>query len=106
MDFIELPIRADLSSYSFVVTLEQVNYTLSFKYNDRRGLWSMAIGDDSGLPIVSSINMQSGFDLIGNITSKNLPPGNFALIDETGEGNDPDLITFGEDVKLIYATSK
>jgi len=101
-----LPVRSDLSAYSFSVSLSDVNYIIHFRYNDRRALWSMDIHDASDVPVMNGINLLSHFNLIGNITNKRLPTGDFILIDETEQGLDASEFTLGNDVKLIYATEQ
>jgi len=104
MEALELPVRSDIKSYTFTITLEDRNYSFAFKFNERRNLWTMNLGDANGLPLMLGINMQQGFNLIGNITGDNFPPGNFTLVDETGHNEEADGLTFGNLVKLVYVT--
>lgn len=108
MATIEIPVRNDIFAYSIKVTLENLVYTLRFRWNSRIEKWVMDVNDGSDEPLLSGLILFTGIPLthrfIGVI--EGLPPGQFMMIDETGQDRDADKDTFGNDVKLIYTESE
>lgn len=102
MATIEIPVRSDLKSYEFTIDLENVTYTLRFKFNERMNLWIMDIADSVNEDIVNGVPVQSNIDIFGQIVSDDIPPGQFIAIDETGADRDAGEDDLGNDIKLIY----
>lgn len=102
---IQISLRTDILAYSIKVTLEDIVYTLSFRWNARLEKWIMDIGDVSGEPLLVGLPLYEGIPLTRRFVGRidGLPPGMFMVVDETGQNRDPDLETLGGDVKLIYS---
>jgi len=101
MAALELPVRSDVKSYTFTVELDGTLYTLRFKYNDRTELWTMDIADAINNDILNGVRLLTNIALI-DVVKEGIPPGEFILIDETGEDRNPGENDLGNDVKLIY----
>lgn len=65
----------------------------------------MDIADEENDPIVTGIVLLVDFDLLRQYADDRLPPGSFFLIDESGQGKDPNRTNFAIDVKLYYIES-
>lgn len=106
MQYFEIPLRSDIPNYSQKVTLDDVVYTLAFRYNARMTRWVMDISLSAGDALLVGVPLIQGMPLtyrfIGRL--ENFPPGQFWIIDETEKGRDPDRDTLGQDIKLIYTT--
>lgn len=102
---IQIPLRTDILAYSLKVTLEDVVYTLKFRWNSRLVKWIMDIRDVAGEPLLVGRVLYEGIPMIWRFVGRieGLPPGEFFVIDETGQNRDPDLETLGTDIKLVYA---
>lgn len=97
-----MPIRSDLPSYEFQIDLEGSLYTFRFKFNRRMERWSMDIADENGVALLVGIPLHIDLDLIRRFKNTGLPPGNFYLVDESGEGKPATRETMGGDHKLFY----
>lgn len=101
MATLELPVRSDVKAYSFSLELDGLLYTFRFRFNDRTGLWSMDIADSIDNDILNGVSLLINVPLI-DVTKTLLPPGEFILIDETGEDRNPGADDLGNDIKLLY----
>jgi hypothetical protein len=101
---IVIPLRTDILAYALKVTLDNVVYTLRFRWNSRLAKWIMDISDVSENPLLMGLVLYEGIPLIWRFVGRieGLPPGGFLVVDETGQNRDPDVETLGTDVKLIY----
>jgi len=102
MAFETLPVRSDLPSYNFQITLDGVIYGLSFNWSRRAGLWTMDIADEIGTPMLMGIRLFQGFPLISRFFKPGLPPREFFCIDTANQGKDPGEDDLGARVLLIY----
>ena len=105
MAILEIPVRSDLSAYSFQITLETVVYTFAFRFNARQDRWIWDVQDVDGVPIVIGVPLLYGLPLLDRFKSESLPPGRFIVTDETGAERNPGRDSLGEDFKLFYEES-
>lgn len=102
MAIFELPVRSDLPAFSFKAELDLVVYTFDFRFNERFDCWVMDVSSETGDPILMGIPVQTEVDITSRFLDERLPPGQFVVLDETGNQRDPDRISFGNEVKLFY----
>lgn len=106
MQYFEIPLRSDILCYFQKATLDEVVYTLSFRFNARMDKWIMDISSSAGVPLLAGLPLAQGMPLTYRFVGRteNFPPGQFWIIDETEQGRDPGRDTLGRDIKLIYTT--
>jgi hypothetical protein len=102
---INIPIKSGDPNFSVQATLENVTYTLAFRWNVRASAWFMDVLAADGVTII-----QSGIKLVCNwwlaaYTTARQPPGAFMALDTSGASVDPGLDELGDRVKLIYFTT-
>lgn len=102
MSTLELPVRSDFQAYGFDVDLEGTPFRLDFQFNERLEKWIMGISDTVGNEIILGLILQVDRFLTKNIVREGEPPGQFLLIDETGQQRDPGRSDLGNDIKLLY----
>jgi len=104
MNLIEIPVRTDVYSYFENVVLDDVLYTLSFRYNGTMDRWIMDIADAAGTMLLAGIPLLPSYPLtskyIGCIPG--FPVGAFMVLDETGAERIPTRDNLGQDIKLVY----
>lgn len=105
MAYQKIPVRTDLPSYIFSITLEAVVYYFSFEWNDRGGFWTMDIFDQDQVQIVAGIRMVVNINLLGRFNNPKLPAGTLYILDTSGKNNDPAVDNFGSVVLLFYRES-
>jgi len=104
---IEMPVRNDLPAYTFKQELDGTVYTFEFRFNERFSCWIMDILDETGeVPIILGTPVQTDVDILSRFILSSLPPGQFIVLDETGEQRNPDRDNFGIEVKLFYVTEE
>ena len=102
MTFFTIPVGNTLPWYKFKITLSGVIFTLSFRYNTRSSRWVMDILDPSGnqilcgLPVLIQRNVTSQYPTLA------IPEGVFFSTDDTGNGLQPTIYSFGTDHTLWY----
>jgi len=103
MAVLEIPVRADFNSYSFLIDLDGSTYQLTFSLNGRANRWSMNIADAEGNPLVEGIRLLNDIILNAQFVNDALPPGDFLIIDVTGEDKVPNKDNLGDDLRLVYS---
>ena len=86
-----------------VTTLEGVEYTLRFRYNQREDAYYLDIADGAGVLIVGGIKLVHGRGLTQRYHFSALPPGEFLVMSATRET--PRYGTWGDSAELWYVTS-
>jgi hypothetical protein len=102
---LELPIRSDLSAYSFQLELEGVLFNFYFYYNQRMDRWFMDIKEQDDTPVIMGIPMLYGSDLIGRFVMDGRPLGRMGVWDESGKEQNATQFIFGQPVLLLYEES-
>lgn len=99
---IQLPVRGDLPQFEFRIQLDQVIYTLKYRWNDRMSRWVMDIANEQGENIVAGIVLGTNRDLTSRYKTYAIPQGFFIVYDETGNQLNPNRSNFGKEVKMFY----
>jgi hypothetical protein len=103
MALLELPVRSDLPSYDFLVSLQQTTYKFRFKFNARLNRWIMSISDELGDPVLAGVPVLTNLSLLRQYNQEELPPGLIYALDTNGVGDNASVdILFGDQVKLLY----
>jgi hypothetical protein len=102
MAVFELPVRADLPDFTFKQELDGVVYTFNFRFNVRFGYWIWDLSDEVGNPILLGVPVMTDVDIASRFLMPEMPPGQFVVIDESGEQRNPDRTNFGGEVKMFY----
>jgi len=100
---IESPVF-DASSFKELITLEDTVYQITLTWNGRDEAWALSIAEQDGTPILTSIKVIPGYELIKRFKDTRLPQGALFAADMTDTGNYPTRDNLGTDVKLIYMT--
>lgn len=105
---VTIPIESGDAFFDLQATLDEVTYTLQFRWNVRLEAWFMDVLDSTG-----QTTYQSGLRLVANwplnaySTGRN-PPGIFVAADSSsavvGTGTDPGFDDLGDRVQLVYYT--
>jgi hypothetical protein len=100
-----IPLERETSNFDVQVTLEDVTYTLDFRWNVRLEAWFMNILDAEGVNVIrAGLRLVTGWPLNAYAAART-PPGAFLVIDTTGQEEEPDLDGLGDRWQLIYFTS-
>lgn len=100
-----IPTNSVLLKWSQVTSLDGQQYTLFFYWNQRMSVWFMDIYDVTGtVQLLVGIPLLASFPLIENYVDniEGLPPGNFQLLDNTGQNQEATQANFGNGVNLYY----
>lgn len=97
-----IPVSNQLPWYKFKITLSGVIYTLNVRYNTRSSRWIMDILDSSGNQLLMGIPVLINRDLTAQYLYLSIPPGVFIPTDNTNQGNQATLYSFGLDHTLYY----
>ena len=106
MATLQLPVRSDIPAYQFSIDLESVNYNFNFRYNTRLNRWFMNILDTEENVLLSGVKVLINFDLTYKYRYKDIPPGSFFCIDETGANQNPEREDLGNTHKLLYVEAE
>lgn len=103
---VEIPIASLNAVWSESISLDQVVYRLTFRWNLRSQSWSMTISEDDGTPIVTGIKILPQISLLQRHKDERLPPGVLYAFDviEGDEAERPTKSQLGNKLKLIYTT--
>ncbi len=94
-----------LAFFSLQALLDNVTYTLQFRWNDRAAGWFMDVLNEAGDTVyVAGIRLVGGAALSGNITGRPYP-GFFIAFDTSESGKDAGFDDLGKLVVLLYADS-
>ncbi len=102
MTIFELPLRNDLTWYSFKTSLSGEIFTLELRYNTRMQRWIMDIEDPSGNVILAGIPLLIQINLTAQYPELALPVGTFVTVDETDTDTQPTQYSFGVSNALLY----
>jgi hypothetical protein len=97
-----IPFFNDIANFSEELTLEDTSYRLEFVYNWRSGQWSMSVLDIDLIPLVSGIPLVTNFNLFDQYPGRNLPAGEFYVVDTTEEEIEVTRENMGTILELVY----
>lgn len=97
-----LPVRGDLSSQTFITTLDGVPYNIGLHWNGRAGAWSMDLRTQDGEALLLSLRLVPQWRLLDRGTDPRLPPGLLLLHDRLGTAEPPTQEGLGERWTLLY----
>lgn len=110
-----LPLRSDLPFFDVKADLDNVTYTLEFRWNVRAAGWFLNVLDEQGQAILAAgLRVVVNFPLLAHIPSNKYrrqlefqfwgrsPPGALVFVDTGGKGEDPGLTDLGVRVALLY----
>lgn len=102
-----IPVRTDIYSYTERLQLDGQVYILGLHWNPRMGAagtWLLDLSDAVGNNLLMGVPVVNGLPLTALFQGviSGLPPGDFLVIDESGQQRDPDLANFGQGVFLEY----
>lgn len=89
-----MPTTNDFPWYQQRVTISEVVYTITIRYNSRMSRWMMDIGDAVNNLLHVGVPILIERDLLGQYVVQGLPPGLFYAIDETNQGTEPTRFAF------------
>lgn len=97
-----IPLRTDVFLYQFRITLTNVVYSMSLRYNGRMDRWILSIADIAGKPIISGIPLLINKDLLEQYPSLNVLAGKLIAIDVSQKFIQPTQFSFGNNNFLVY----
>jgi hypothetical protein len=94
----EIPLRNDVLNYSYVISLNDTEYTLRYRYNFRDASWYMSIdGYVEGYKLTLQYDLFRFYKYMSGF-----PQGIFTLLDITEKNTEPSKDNFGVITKLYY----
>lgn len=106
MATLEIPLDISQPDHQFYLDLEKVVYLFHFRLNARSNRWMMSIyAEDGTTLLLGSIPLVVDWDLTGRFKNEELPPGKFAVLDLTGNAEEPTEDSFGTTHILVYVES-
>lgn len=105
MAYLECPTRNDLPSYDYIISLDGVNYTLTYTFNIRMGKWFLSLGDQVGNVLVSQVPVVATWPLFDRFKDLTIPPGTVFAYDSSNTNTDPGRFDLGDRVRILYAES-
>lgn len=97
-----IPINFQAPDFTFQIDLDGLIYGFHFMYNERVDGWTMEIQQADGTPIVSGLQVVTGWKPLARFVDPRLPPGELFTMDITGQSNEPDDVNFGDTILLCY----
>ncbi len=104
MAMLEIPIDSLLDSQKLELSLDGILYRLRIYWNIRQSSWSMDIAESNDNVLIQGIKIESDWLPVYRYQITNFPPGEFIVVDTSGQGLPPTRDNFGTDgvVKLMY----
>jgi hypothetical protein len=91
--------------YDFEIDLDGATYSLEFKWNPVDVAWSLSIYDATRTLILSERKLVLGVPLTKQFRLLGLPPGEFTVVDTSGQQLEAGLTDLGARVLLLYTES-
>lgn len=101
-----IPTFTDEAFFVQVTTIDGVDYTLTFRYNQREDCYYLTIGDVDGTDILSGIKLVCCWDLLLGHREHNLPTGTLMVLSSDPVDFEPPRFgELGEGVRcrLVYS---
>lgn len=103
MATLTIPTRTDaVPYYDFSIELDGATYQLELRWVERAASWFMSIMDADGTMLLASRRLVLGAFIMRRFKNPALPPGDFHLVDTTGEDIEAGLYDLGARVLLLY----
>lgn len=106
MALLECPTRNDLPSFSYLIRLDGVNYTLAYNFNPRMnngvGKWMLSVGDQLGNIIVAPVPIVATWPLFDRFIDQAIFPGSLLCFDSSGQDLDPGQFALGARCRIFY----
>lgn len=102
MSVLTIPLRTDITHYSFQVELDGATYGFELRWNERAEGWFLSLFDVEGEPLVSSRRVVLDMPMLARQRVEGLPPGQLIATDTAGTGAEPGLTELGGRVQLLY----
>lgn len=103
MATLTMPTRTDgCPHYTFTSELEGASYLFELLWMERPASWFLTIADLDGSPILASRRLVLGAFITRRFKDVRLPPGEFTLLDTTGQDLEAGLYDLGSRVLLLY----
>ena len=99
---LQIPVRSDIPSYEFQITLEGTPFRLAFRYNRRRERWAMDIKNQEGVTLLAGVPILVAMDLTTRFRVVGGPPGRFFAVDTSNQDMPPAEADLGNRVLLYY----
>lgn len=99
---LKIPFSNTFSNFSEDITLEGVPYKLEFTYNTRSTQWLMSVLDIDSTALINGIPLVLNFNLLTQYPGRDLPPGEFYVIDTTQKEETVTRDNIGPVLSLIY----
>jgi len=105
MSIIEIPVFPDQASSSQTIAIEGITYKLFIYWNIRDEYWYFGLYLPDDTPVLNGIKMPVNYPLISSFFDENVPPGNFMLLDESGNNEPCGRDELGNRCIFTYVTS-
>lgn len=94
----------DDAFYTQIVQLDGVPFLMTFRWNQRLGVWYFDLATAEGDPIYSGIKLVTGWNLLRNVVDDRRPAGWLAVVTQTADDSPPGLedLTPGGRCALLY----
>lgn len=103
---LEIPLIANLPSYSFETILDGITFELTVRWNDRDGAWYLHLLDVTGAPVAMGLKLVANWPLLRLVPQDGRrPPGELYLFDTQGTGPAPTRTELGDRYRLNYLTA-
>ncbi len=100
-----IPLRTDLTHYTFQIVLDGAEYTLELRWNERELAWYLNVQTAAKVPVLDSIKVVVNWQLGARSANAERPRGFFFAFDTSGSGIDPAINELGDRVVLVYFTA-
>jgi hypothetical protein len=104
MAYYTIPTSTTEARYKQLVSIDGVDYTLQFDWNQREGKWYLRVLINDEI-LVSGVKIVVNYSLLDKFKDTRMPSGILMALDSIGEDDDPGLTDLGNRVKLTYITS-
>ena len=101
--FLDTPKTSNSAS---VVSLDGVDYQLSFLWNERADHWFLTVRDSLGTDLITARKLVADVPFAVHDTIDGMPDGQLWIVDSTGAGEDAGLRDLGSRVLVCYVDSE
>lgn len=98
-DLLQIPTYSD-PAYSQTITIDGIDYVLSFRWNMRCALWFLDLADASGNPLVSSIACVPLYPLLVKFQYLDVPQGVLVILPRGPDDPPPQVSDFGPGLRM------